>query len=365
MAALLNEDLASRDIQFKKFLEDLSVLAAKQTHSSPYLKSLAKQPGEIQFRVFNGFLSANGSIEKIGANELSSLAAVAQKVAFDKMRSESERESAINFLGWTGQVDPESLFALLTAGNTVELQRASLQSLLKIAPPATLTKFMSSSRWSQLSPNLQEQLVAGMVTKGKLALALLDALEAKEIALTAISPAQRRQLQNSRDPQVSAKAKQLFATPGESDRMKVYEELKSVLELPADPKNGRKVFARVCAACHRLDEEGTAVGPDLFSIRNQPKSAILLHVIVPDYEISPGFNNYLIELKDGRTLSGIIRSETDNAITLRSATGQDETIPRVNIRTVQGSSNSMMPQGLKNSMTRQELADLMAYVKGE
>ena len=147
--------------------------------------------------------------------------------------------------------------------------------------------------------------------------------------------------------------------------MKIYEDCKAVLQEKANPVNGRKVFGRACATCHRLDQEGTPVGPDLFSIRNQPKEVILLHVIVPDYEITLGFNNYSIELTDGRTLSGIIHSETDSAITLRSSTGQDESIPRERIVSLQASKNSMMPQDLEKTMTRQELADLMAYVKGE
>ena len=62
------------------------------------------------------------------------------------------------------------------------------------------------------------------------------------------------------------------------------------------------VFKKTCAPCHRLDREGTPVGPDLFGIRNQPKEAILLHILVPEHEITPGFTAYIVTTKEGRPL---------------------------------------------------------------
>jgi putative heme-binding domain-containing protein len=131
------------------------------------------------------------------------------------------------------------------------------------------------------------------------------------------------------------------------------------------PANGRALFKTHCATCHRLDREGVAVGPDLLGIRNQPKEAILLHVLVPNYEIMPGFTGYQIEITDGRELSGLILSETAGSITLRQAQGLEETIPRTSIKSLTASQLSLMPDGVEQNMTRQELADLIAYLKGE
>jgi putative heme-binding domain-containing protein len=147
--------------------------------------------------------------------------------------------------------------------------------------------------------------------------------------------------------------------------MQVYEEYKSVLALAPAPKNGRVVFKTHCASCHRLDREGVAVGPDLFGIRNQPKEAILLHVLVPEYEIVPGYASYLVETRDGRTLSGLIASETAASLTIRGAQGLEETVLRGNTVAISASTLSLMPQELEKTMSRQELADLIAYLKGE
>src|SRR5207253_1496370 len=98
----------------------------------------------------------------------------------------------------------------------------------------------------------------------------------------------RRQLVQHRDAAIRERASKLFDKVA-GDRAKVYEDYKEVARWKAQPANGQAVFKRVCSSCHRLDRDGFAVGPDLFSIRNQPKEAILLHILVPDHEITPGF----------------------------------------------------------------------------
>ena len=147
--------------------------------------------------------------------------------------------------------------------------------------------------------------------------------------------------------------------------MKVFEDYKPVLALKPVPQNGKKIFAQHCAPCHRLDREGVAVGPDLFGMRNQPKEAILLHIIVPEYEVLPGFAGYDVEMKDGRILSGLIAGETPSTITLRMAQGQEESLPREQIVSTSASGLSLMPQEMEKNMSRQDMADLLAYLKGE
>ena len=107
------------------------------------------------------------------------------------------------------------------------------------------------------------------------------------------------------------------------------------------------------------------MGPDLFDIRNQPKESILYHIIIPEAEIAPNFVSYECELKDGRTLSGLLASESSGNITLRMAQGVEEIVSRAQIARLTASRLSLMPQELEKAMTPQELADLLAYLKGE
>jgi putative heme-binding domain-containing protein len=135
--------------------------------------------------------------------------------------------------------------------------------------------------------------------------------------------------------------------------------------LNAKPENGREVFKRACASCHRLDREGFAVGPDLFDIRNQPKESILLHIIIPEQEIAANFTAYTCETRDGRTITGLLVADTPAGVTLRQAQGVEESVTRGNIVSLAASKVSFMPQELEKAMTKQELADLLAWLKGE
>ena len=128
---------------------------------------------------------------------------------------------------------------------------------------------------------------------------------------------------------------------------------------------GAEIYQTHCASCHRLDREGHNVGPDLFGIRNQPKETILLHLVNPNYEVVAGFNACTIECKDGRELTGLIIGESPASVTLRQAQGIEETIPRTGITRLAVGQASLMPEGLEAAMSQQELADLLACLKGE
>ena len=79
----------------------------------------------------------------------------------------------------------------------------------------------------------------------------------------------------------------------------------------------------------------------------------------------PGFVNYMVETKNGGSFSGIIAGESPEVITLRRALNEEDTIFRRNIVSIISSGLSLMPQELEKNMSRQEMADLLAYLKGE
>ena len=137
-----------------------------------------------------------------------------------------------------------------------------------------------------------------------------------------------------------------------------------MLDEAASGRRGHAVFTRTCANCHQLGGEGVKVGPDLTGVRNQPPEALLLHLIVPDAEIYPGYQACEVETRDGRSLTGLVVAETAEAVVLRRAGGEEETVRRSNITSLTPSRLSLMPQELEKTMTRQELADLIAWLRG-
>ena len=175
----------------------------------------------------------------------------------------------------------------------------------------------------------------------------------------------RSQLSNHRDADLQARAKAVFSTIQTSDRNAVYEDFKSVLAMTPNAIAGREVFKNNCARCHRFGEDGYDVGPDLTGIRSQPRESILLHIIKPNSEVLPGFENFVVETTDLETYSGIIVAENESSVTIRGALGVENTVNRENIDRMSSASLSLMPEELEKVMTRQEMRDLIGFLKGE
>jgi putative heme-binding domain-containing protein len=224
---------------------------------------------------------------------------------------------------------------------------------------------LSQKHWNAIAPSEREVTLAAMLAQPSHISHVLDAIESGALPRNALSAAQRTALSKNKDTAIRDRAAKLLGAPADGDRMKAYEAEKVVLGLTPKAAHGREVFKTICSTCHRLDREGHQVGPDLLDIRSQPKESILLHIVVPDYEIAPGYAASNVELKDGRALVGIVISETPESITVRGPLAVEENILRSNISSFTASEHSLMPPGLEAMMSKQDMADLLSFLKGE
>jgi putative membrane-bound dehydrogenase-like protein len=246
----------------------------------------------------------------------------------------------------------------------LSVQLPAIRSLGKLQDERALNDLLAEKRWELYPANVREEVVDVCMTSEVGIRGVLSAIESNAIEAHMVDAFRRGQLLQHANEGIRARAAKLFGQV-QGDRAKVYDEYKSVAEEPGSAFNGRLVFKKNCANCHRLNREGTAVGPDLFGIRNQPKATILLHLLVPDHEITSGFTAYQVVTHDGRSFTGQLVGESEAGITLRLPQGKEETIAQVDIEEFSASKLSLMPQGLENTITRAEFADLLAYLKGE
>jgi putative membrane-bound dehydrogenase-like protein len=130
---------------------------------------------------------------------------------------------------------------------------------------------------------------------------------------------------------------------------------------------GKQVFQNRqagCFLCHRVGPEGGRVGPDLSTIGQRRNQRDLLEaVIFPSSSLARGYESQTLLLDDGRSLSGLITHETSDSIVLRLADQSETRVARASIEEMKPSSMSIMPGGLENTMSRQQLADLVAYLQ--
>jgi putative heme-binding domain-containing protein len=202
-----------------------------------------------------------------------------------------------------------------------------------------------------------------LFSEDRLVSVLLDAVARRDVSASALGASHWRRLTGHRNTSIRQRAEALAAA-NTGSAMQIYErKLRDVLAHTGNPTRGAAAFATYCSACHTFNGSGGRVGPDLSGIRNQPADALLLHIVVPDYEITPGYEAYTVQTRDERTIFGRLESEAPNSMTLRDAAGQAHAILRTDIKSMTAGMSSLMPATLGETMSSGELADLIAYLK--
>jgi putative heme-binding domain-containing protein len=127
---------------------------------------------------------------------------------------------------------------------------------------------------------------------------------------------------------------------------------------------GRPLFEERCAVCHRFGGIGKDVGPDLTTITSRfKKKDILESILWPSKVISDQYQAEMFELTDGKIVSGLIVRESAAAILVRTADAPDKpvAVPKAQIASRVPSTVSLMPEGLVDTLTPKQIADLLAF----
>ena len=128
---------------------------------------------------------------------------------------------------------------------------------------------------------------------------------------------------------------------------------------------GKNIFTNVCAVCHQVNKEGLEFGPNLSEIGSKyPKEGLLGTILHPSAGISFNNEGYELKLKDGSALTGIIASKTETDITLKYPGGAKQNLKTSDVKSMKQLKVSMMPEGLYENMSSQELANLLDYLAG-
>ena len=167
-----------------------------------------------------------------------------------------------------------------------------------------------------------------------------------------------------RDAATRARARSLLGAAGPGPRRTAYARYHPALDLAADAARGERLFERECMTCHKLGERGHAVGPNLASVQRRTPEELLLHILDPNREVAPDYLEYAVSLDDGRVLTGLVVAESAGSLTLRRPGGAEDTVLRTNIDSIAGTGKSLMPEGLEARVSPQEMADVIAFLRG-
>lgn len=276
----------------------------------------------------------------------------------------TQRMLAIKFMALAQPVEAEAvLFKLLNPNEPVEIQRTVLETLNSLSG-TELADFLIDN-WLALSPGLRDIGVTILTASEERMERLAGALEAGVVDPSAVSWPRQVGLMAQGNEALRRRFRSIFADPSaKTDKQKIIQDYGQELAAEGELERGEALYRENCSVCHQIGGEyGTAYGPDLASIRNRRPEAILTDILDPNLSIADGYDLWEITMKNGETKQGIIGSETAGSITLRVYGGENEVMARQDIQSLKSLGMSIMPNGLENLLSPEDMRDLLTFIK--
>ncbi|MEX2213801.1 MAG: PVC-type heme-binding CxxCH protein [Phycisphaeraceae bacterium] len=297
-------------------------------------------------------------------DRLPDLTTKTQAAAADRAQSPDLRIAAISLFSRLGDDKRIETFGsiVMDLQSPPSLQAAAAGAMAKLN--TDLARSMLLAGWHAYSPALRASVMDELLRTDKGAAALVSALEAGVISRHDIDPARRQPLLTHKSDAIKTRATKLLGGPVSTDRQKLIDQYEKALALSGDATRGSQVYAKNCAACHKLGDVGNPVGPDLARINDRSGHALVTAVLDPNRAVEAKYINYLADMIDGEKFTGIITTETGTSLTMVGVDGKPRTLLRKNLASLRSLGLSLMPEGLEQAIDGQAMADLVAFVAG-
>ena len=297
------------------------------------------------------------------APEMKAALQSAARTALDESRPLPERVAAVAL--WKGAPYDELAAVarqLLEPRQPLDVQLAAVEALATAEDVRAADLLLQD--WLTKTPKVQAAVLDALFQRQNRLAKLLDAVQQGAVPPSSLDAARREQLQENAEPEIRRRARELLAAQGATkDRQEVLTRYTDALTLPRDAIRGDAVFQRQCAKCHRIKEQGFAVGPDLANTIQRTDEMLVSDVFDPSNQITAGYNSYTVVTEDGRIFSGVLAAESATHVTLRREEGKEDTILRKDIEEMAASRISLMPEKVEQEIKPQELTDLIAYLR--
>ena len=286
----------------------------------------------------------------------------ARRSLSDRATPASERVQSIRVLGLhPAGIDMELFGQLLDPTEVKAIQSAAAQVLSRRNDTTAMKLLLT--HWLSYTADVRAIVENSFVGSAPKLSFFIEALEDRTVDPSWLSATSRSRLAQHADEGIRQRARKLFGDVSAARRDTVVTAYYEATTLPGDAAKGMEMFRTACSSCHRIGETGRPFGPDLLSVSNQTNINLLTMILDPNKNIAPGYDGYLIETRDGRTLAGILASESSTAVMVRTPDGGEQVIAREQVKSILPMSTSLMPEGLEANYTVQDFADLLHYLK--
>lgn len=280
------------------------------------------------------------------------------------------RNVCVEAIGRLGGPESEAVLSqLMTASEDGNLRNSALQALISASPKAAgnaiADRLSTSTNREELTPIMERVVQSKPAVEALLASAGAKKLDAESarLALRVVRSGGRADLEPlAKLLEKNAQGGPAIAVPNSLEAMKaIIDEVAK----NGDPARGELVFRRAelnCYKCHGIGPAGGLVGPNLQSLgaSSQP-DYIIDSILQPAKAVKEGYNAIVVAMNDGRILTGIPIGQSPAELIIRDAEGKELKLPKDQIED-QKPTGSLMPAGLVDSLTRQELLDLFRFL---
>lgn len=325
-------------------------LIERMNSSGLTLDSIRKDDGASALHV---------EIERLGA-----ILDHARKIAAAETSPLPEREQALALLAAEPDKlvgDLELLASLLAPSAPTALQLAAVNRLGQLDDQRVPGLLLSP--WATYTQSVRREVMTRMFQREAWIEALLDAVDAGRIDAREIDASRRQQLVSHDTEAIHQRAERLFRASVNSDRQQVVSIYRDRLPRSGDATRGRAVFEKRCAVCHRWQDTGHAVGPDLAALSDHSTEAMLVAVLDPNRAVESRYVSFTAITDAGRTYTGMLADESGGAITLLEQEGKRHVLQRSELEELASTRLSLMPEGLEKDVSPEELADVIALLQ--
>ncbi len=288
----------------------------------------------------------------------------ASRHATDESALMSLRVAATRLLGqgpFFNAAQTEVLASLLTPRTAPELQSAVFIALKKDGSPVVADVILKD--WAIREPRQRKEGLELLLTRPGWTLKLLAKIEVGEVFAYELDLPQQQSLIDHADESIRMAAKKSFKPRSSAVRQEAIDRYTTAINDGGDAGKGRQMFQKHCSNCHRLQDVGHVVGPDILAYGGKPVQSLLISMLDPNQAIDPRYQGYVVVLHDGRSLTGLIAEEASSSLTLLAAEGKRETVLRSEIDEIKSTGKSLMPEGFEQNATPDDVNNLWAFFR--
>jgi putative heme-binding domain-containing protein len=257
--------------------------------------------------------------------------------------------------------DTATLQSMLTPQTPAAVQVAAIQHLGRQSNSVAAEVLLAG--WPSHSPAIRAQILSILSSRPEWVVQLLTQMESGQVAAAEIDASMRQRLLTTREPAIRERLEKIFASGTSADRKAVMESFQPALKLSGDSARGAAVFNKRCSTCHKQNGVGFEVGPNLASLTNRTPETLFSAILDPSAAVEAKYLNFVAVTTSGRSVIGLLSTETGSSLTLVAAEAKTESILRSDIEELRSTGKSLMPEGLEKDLSHQDLADVIEYVK--